>query len=210
MFVPNPIDAQACEFNADTRAKKIAELGAELSVDLNNKTIIGTATAFMPYKNPLFLIDVFAQYLKLNSNAYLLVAGDGPMRNEVEAHAKQKLTEGTYRILGKRDDVAQLLQAYDSFVLPSKNEGLPLCIMEAQAADLPCFMATSITDEAIVLKDRVARLSLKSGPEVWANALNKTLNASEERRSTTAKIVSDAGFNLNSPAKILPYLTSAK
>ena len=130
---------------------------------MTNATIIGTATAFMPYKNPLYLFDVFAEYLKLNDNSFLVFAGDGPMRSEVEQYAAKILPKSKYKLLGMRKDIPELLQAYDAFVLPSKNEGLPLCILEAQAADLPCLMATSITKESVVLPNNVARIPLSQG-----------------------------------------------
>lgn len=199
-FVPNPIDAKACKYN-ETKRNLIRE-----KLNIENKYVFGCATAFMPYKNPLFLIEVFSEIRKLNKNAYLLIAGDGPMKKDVEKLASGLLTDDSYKLLGHTKDVPDLLQALDCFILPSKNEGLPLCILEAQAASLPCVMSTNITREAIVLQNLVTRISFKHSAKEWAKKILAIGNDANERKPVSADIVSDAGFNLDSPKKILPVL----
>lgn len=199
-FVPNPIDNERCQYNKETRNKIRKELNIEC------KFVIGCATSFMHYKNPLYLIELFSKIHKQESNAFLLLAGDGPMRNEVETLAEGLLTPGSYKLLGHVNNVPDLLQAFDCFVLPSKNEGLPLCILEAQASSLPCFMSTNITKEAIVNKDLVKRISFDKGIDYWSNEILKVKESKHKRSKKDADIVSEAGFNLNSPEKVLPLL----
>jgi glycosyltransferase involved in cell wall biosynthesis len=66
----------------------------------------------------------------------LLVAGDGPLREEVERAAGAHV-----RILGHRGDVRQLLDAADFFVLMSQREGLSFALVEAMAHGLPGIVA---------------------------------------------------------------------
>ncbi len=84
-------------------------------------------------------------------DALIIVAGDGPLRNELEADVATRGLVGRVRFLGWRDDMPDLMAASSIVVLPSLNEGLPLVALEAMAAGVPV-VATAIggTDEAIV------------------------------------------------------------
>ncbi len=64
----------------------------------------------------------------------LLVAGDGPLRPELE---RLELESGSVRVLGHRPDVRAVLAAADLFVLPSLREGLSFAVLEAMALGLP-------------------------------------------------------------------------
>ncbi len=80
-----------------------------------------------------------------------VLAGEGPLRERLEARARQLGLEGRVVFLGHRDDVPELLAVADLFVLPSISEGLPLSVVEAMAAGKPV-VATAIggIDEAVV------------------------------------------------------------
>ena len=98
-------------------------------------------------KNQFFLLDIFAEYLKLNKNTELLIIGDGPDEKELKEKAKNKGILEKIRFLGARNDVNELLQAIDCFVLPSKWEGLPVTLMEAQASGVACVISDIVTEE---------------------------------------------------------------
>jgi glycosyltransferase involved in cell wall biosynthesis len=66
-----------------------------------------------------------------------VLVGDGPDRPSVEAEVRRLGLEQVVDLVGKRDDVAELLASADLFVLSSRSEGLPLSILEAMAAGLP-------------------------------------------------------------------------
>jgi glycosyltransferase involved in cell wall biosynthesis len=57
----------------------------------------------------------------------------------------------------------------DALLFPSLWEGLPLTVIEAQAAGLPNVISDEIADEAVLFPERVQRLSLSSSPEIWAD-----------------------------------------
>lgn len=73
---------------------------------------------------------------------------------------------------GVRRDVPRLLQGMDCFVFPSHYEGLPVTIIEAQAADLPCVISDNITEE-VCITNLITYASLNSRPENWAMEINK-------------------------------------
>jgi len=83
-------------------------------------------------------------------DATFVLAGDGPLRAQLEAQARELGVAQRCLFLGHRSDVPALLAAADLFVLPSLYEGLPVSVLEAMAARRP-IVATAIggTDEAV-------------------------------------------------------------
>lgn len=164
-IIPNAIDAAALRFRREVRQRMRGELGLESTF-----TVIHVGR-FGEEKNHCFLIDAFAEVLKQEPAAKLLLVGDGAMRPEIEAKAARILPEGSVRFLGVRKDVADLLQAADVFVFPSIFEGLPVTMIEAQAAGLPCVKSNTITDECVVT-DLVTSLPI-TDPTLWAEEILK-------------------------------------
>ncbi|MCC5874630.1 MAG: glycosyltransferase [Candidatus Sumerlaeia bacterium] len=78
----------------------------------------------------------------------LLLAGDGPLRPEMERLAADILTPGSYRFLGNRKDVPALLAASDVYLMPSRWEGFGLALAEACAAGLP-----SVVSDVVGMKE---------------------------------------------------------
>jgi glycosyltransferase involved in cell wall biosynthesis len=101
-------------------------------------------------------------------------------------------------LLGSRDDVAELMQAMDIFVFPSKWEGLPVTVVEAQVAGLPCFISSEITKD-VNTSSLVKYLPIDEGPDVWINEL---LNADLTRKNVIDEI-KKAGFDVKETAQQL-------
>jgi glycosyltransferase involved in cell wall biosynthesis len=139
--------------------------------------LLGSVGRLDPEKNSEFLVDVLAAVLKLRADAYLLLIGEGPLRQKLE----QKATEGGYRdrliLPGVRSDVAALLRnVIDVFVFPSPppprgNEALPLAVTEAQAAGLPCVLSDGIPPESILVPQLILQIKADAGPDKWAAAV---------------------------------------
>jgi len=92
---------------------------------------------YYPQKNHQTLLEAFAQGPARNPHAKLLLAGDGHLREQVEAQVRALGLSAQVQLLGRRDDIPQLLAASDVFALASLWEGNPLSVMEAMAAGLP-------------------------------------------------------------------------
>ena len=100
---------------------------------------------------------------------------------------------------GIRGDVPDLMQAMDCFVFPSLYEGIPVTLIEAQAAGLPCVVSDGVPEESrkISLFDRMA---LKLGPKAWAEAVLERRGVS---RPDTRREMAGAGYDIVSGARWL-------
>ena len=88
-------------------------------------------------KDPLAHLEVMDGVRRVLPGSVHLIAGDGPLRHEVEQRADRAGLDGLARILGNRSDVADLLAAADVLLLASKVEGMPGCVIEAGMSGLP-------------------------------------------------------------------------
>ena len=162
-FFPNAMDVAAFRYQDSVRREKRLEL------DLAGAFTVMHVGRFGTEKNHRFLLDVFARLREAEPNAKLVLIGDGALKMEMEERAKLMFPEGAVQFLGIRTDIPELLQAADVFAFPSRFEGLPVTMIEAQAAGLPCVMSDTVTDECIVT-DLVTTLPIDD-PKVWADTI---------------------------------------
>lgn len=191
----NAIDCKAFTYSEERQAEAKRALGIE------NKLAVGhIGRTDVVQKNHPFIIDVFGELKKLNENAVLLLVGAEPT-DELSRKIKEFNMESSVMFLGLRNDIPQLLQAMDLFLFPSISEGLPVSLIEAQAAGLPVFMSDSITKEAVAA-DNVTAVSLDKSPSEWARMINE---ASLERKDNF-NLLKELGWDIfDSAAKLADY-----
>ncbi|MDM5314904.1 glycosyltransferase family 1 protein [Fictibacillus sp. b24] len=199
-YLPVARDVETFTYNKKVRDTVRTELG------INNKFAIGHFGRFVAQKNHSFLIDVFKEIKSIEPNAVLLLAGDGELLNETKEKVSNLNLTNSVQFLGKRNDVAQLYQALDVFVLPSLYEGVPGVGIEAQSAGLPFVFSDTITEEVRIL-DTSKRLSFKDGVKQWAEIIVSLKGATRENK---IKEMTEAGYNIKAAAKNLQqyYMTS--
>ncbi|MBQ3013808.1 MAG: glycosyltransferase, partial [Clostridia bacterium] len=142
-MIPNAVDTSKFSFNESVRS----EMRTALEID-RETVVYGHVGRFHPAKNHMFLLEVFKGILAKQPNAVLVVVGDGALRGEIEEKINSLGISDSVKLLGSRGDVAELMQAMDVFLLPSIWEGLPVVLIEAQAAGLPCLVSDTVTKEA--------------------------------------------------------------
>jgi len=101
-----------------------------------------------PSKNPLFLVRVFHEVKKRVPGVRLYWIGTGSLRGEVEALIARLGLESSVTLLGVRRDVPAILPWMDWMLLPSRLEGLPFALIEAQACGVKCFVSDAIPANA--------------------------------------------------------------
>jgi glycosyltransferase involved in cell wall biosynthesis len=192
-FIANAVDTEAYAFDPQARAEVRQELG------LGDATIIGHVGRFVDVKNHLFLLEVFRDYRAKNSQAHLLLVGDGHLRPTVEKKAAELGLSPFVTFTGVRGDVSRLMSAMDLFCVPSKYEGLPVVTVEAQACGLPTLISTGVPDQAVVT-DLARRFPLLDGAEGWARHIETALAQAPPHRGLGAVQVAQAGFDVKTTA----------
>lgn len=189
----NAIDAKKYAFNSNKRFDIRKSLGIQ-----PDEILVGHVGRFSAVKNHFFLINVFAE-LNRRGRYRLLLVGDGELRATMEEKVERLELSDKVIFAGVRDDVADLMQAMDIIVFPSHYEGLPLTLIEAQAAGLPCLISDQVPAECIKTS-LIQQLPLIDGAEKWAEA---TIKAARIERKNTYQEISDAGFDIVRNAKWL-------
>jgi glycosyltransferase involved in cell wall biosynthesis len=181
-IINNAIDVAAYAYNPTKRQEMRRQLGLE------NELTIGHVGRFNQPKNHPFLLDIFAVLLKKEPNAILLLVGGGEDMPKIQAKAHTLGIAEHVRFLGVRSDVADLMQAMDVFVFPSLYEGLPVTMVEAQAAGLPCIISDKVPPECILTEGLVDVLPLSAEPEIWAAKIleKKNLPRTDRRNEIAA------------------------
>lgn len=190
----NAIDARRFSFNQETRKQVRSELHIA-----ENAIVIGHVGRFVEAKNHLFLIDVFADVRKRDPNAVLLLIGDGERRAEIQAAIAEKRLEDAVILTGVRSNVWDFYQAMDVFVFPSIYEGLPVSLVEAQAAGLPCCVSLNVPKDSAIT-DLVQFISLEDRSEKWAEIALRSVKTS---RPDMLSEIQNAGFDVISTANWL-------
>jgi glycosyltransferase involved in cell wall biosynthesis len=170
--------------------------------------VIGHVGRFDPQKNHDFLIDIAAKVIKREPKAYFVLIGDGPLRSNVEKKVQQLGLSQQIVFAGLRSDVPQLMKTVmDVFLLPSFHEGLPLVLLEAQSAGLPCIFSDTVTEEANIVKILMQKVSLSQPADKWAEII---LTASHAKSKITPKesltLVKGSPFNIHTSVQELQNL----
>lgn len=160
--------------------------------NINEAFVIGHVGRFSSQKNHMFLLQTFAKVVTLIENSYLVLVGDGPDRKKIESEARRLGILDKVLFLGVRADIPQLYQMFDIFVFPSFYEGLPVTLIEAQAAGLMIIASNTITTE-VRLTENIKLLSLDDSADLWAKTIVE--NKKYERKSHK-KEIAKGGYDI--------------
>ncbi len=134
--------------------------------------VVGHVGRFDAQKNHDFLVNIAVHCVASRPNVHFLLVGDGPLRPSVEQEIRDSGLQTRFHLLGLRDDVPRLMcGAMDLFLFPSHHEGLPIALLEAQAAGLPCLVSDTVTRECDAIAELIEHESLQTGADGWAHRL---------------------------------------
>ena len=194
--IRNGIQIEKYTWNPTVRAALKKEMGLEDAV------VFGNVSRFEIPKNHRFLVSVFAEIKKRCPRAKLMLVGQGGLEAEIRSQIAQLGLEHDVVFTGVRSDVNALLQVMDAFVFPSLYEGLPLALVEAQAAGLSCFASAKVIAPEVRLTDILHFIPLEESPARWAEYILAHTVPAEQRRDQSRAII-DAGFDIRTTAEML-------
>lgn len=174
-----------------------AALRAELGVQ-EGEILFGHVGRFCEQKNHAGLLRIFAGVSRRMPNARLVLIGTGELVDSTRALAQELNLSDRVIFAGVRKDMAALYHAMDVFLLPSLFEGLPVVLVEAQAAGLPCFVADTV-DPGAAFAGNIHYLPLQN-EAAWADSIA----AADLTRDPNAQAKAiAAGFDVHTSAGIL-------
>lgn len=193
-IIRNAIEVDKFLYNEDLRSK------LRKQYNLDGKLVIGNVARFMKQKNHVFTLNLFKVILEKNPNAVLMLLGDGELQGEMKELSRKLGIENSVMFMGNVNNVNEMYQAMDVFLLPSLFEGLPVVGIEAQASGLKCVMSDTITNEVVITKN-IKFLNLKKDSlNKWANETLCDINY--ERKDMRQEVV-QAGYSIEEEAKKL-------
>lgn len=129
-----------------------------------------------PQKAYDLLLRAFAVAARRHPGWSLCIAGEGPLRPQLEAAAKEPGLAGRVRLLGQVADVGGLLEQADAYALSSTYEGFPNSLCEALAAGLPCVSTDCPSGPADILRHGENGLLVPVGDaDALADALSRVM-----------------------------------
>jgi glycosyltransferase involved in cell wall biosynthesis len=145
--------------------------------------VVGCVANLTPKKDHAGLLDAIERVREHLPDVVLLLIGSGPLEDELRTSVRERRLGSTVRLLGSRDDVAELLPSFDVFVLSSRFEGLPISLLEAMAAEIAC-VSTAVGGIPEAITDGVeGRLVPPGDPTALAGALTAVLTDETRRRA---------------------------
>ena len=172
--IPNGISISAINQNAGISAR------SELGVPDDSFLILSVGRLSFE-KGHIFLLQSVPVVIERFPKTQFIIAGDGLLKSKLEAEADRLGITDSFRFLGIRTDVPQLLAASDIFVLPSRSEGLPMALLEAMAMSVPV-IATDVGGINQVVKNQVTGLLIPSeDPVAIAESINELLEDKSKR-----------------------------
>ena len=197
IVINNAIDTSKFTFSEKTR-KKIRK---EFSLPADS-FVVGHVGRFNYPKNHEFLISIFNELLKEEPSAKLLLVGDGENKAIIKKQVSDLGISKSVIMTGVRNDIHDIMQAMDVFVMPSRYEGLPVVSIEAQASGLPCVFSDVVTTD-LNITGNCRFISLKLNTKGWVEAI---LSFKKYTRRNTSEDLRLSGYDSHSEAvKIKDY-----
>jgi glycosyltransferase involved in cell wall biosynthesis len=137
VFRISGVGVDLTKFNPTGTKRDKRQIYEELNIRLDRKIVLCTAL-LKPTKGVFVFLEAARRICARRSDVCFLLAGDGPEMGKLKDLCGKYNLEGSFKMLGWRDDVDGLLRATDIFVLPSFYfEGLPVSILEAMGCGKP-------------------------------------------------------------------------
>lgn len=182
IVIRNGIDIQKYfEYNKEV----VVSLREKWDIPCNAK-IYANISRLDNNKNHVFVIDVFEEIAKGDSNAYLLIGGNSCLIDSSEEVVKNRIKGSLYksriRLIGPQMDMASLYHITDCWIYPSHHEGLPFGPVELQAASTPCIVSDVVTKEIDLGLGLIHFVSLEDSPKKWAEIATSIKKEQIEKR----------------------------
>lgn len=194
-ILKNAIDTSKLYFSEEIRNE------TRKSLNINDENfVVGHIGRFSIQKNHEFLIDIFKEIHNKNEKSILLLIGTGELEETIKSKVTELGLQECVRFLGIRNDINNLLNAMDVFLLPSFFEGLPVVGVEAQATGLQVITSDKVTKE-LPIEELAEYYPLEMEAQTWADKiLNKCMTNTRKDRKQD---IINAGYDVKNAALLM-------
>jgi glycosyltransferase involved in cell wall biosynthesis len=195
IFIPNGISLIKTSFSDKTKNSLSNKF------DPNQSNFIWLAIGRLELaKDYINLIDSAKILEKENSNFKILIAGEGTLRRIIEKKIEGLELENNIILLGRRNDISDLLQYADAFVMSSAWEGLPIAILEAATYELPSVVTNVGGCKEIITNNKNGYIVPPKNSVSLANAMLKMMSINQRQRTeftTTSLLKIKQTYNID-------------
>lgn len=177
--IPYGMDYIAPNPDEQSRARQALLHACQLPDDA---LLVGIAARLVPQKGLAHALHAWPELLHAVPQAHLVIAGDGPLRAELESETDALNLRGRVHFLGWRHDVPHIMAGLDVFLLPSLWEGFGLVLLEAMAQRLPIVATQVSAIPEVVQHGETGLLIPPRDPSAIAEALTMLLRDRALRR----------------------------
>lgn len=192
-ILPNAIDLSHFRYDKNVRGQKRRDIGVD------GCFTVGFVGRMAPPKKPETAIEIFKAIKTAIPNAVMVMVGSGPQEKEIKELIESYGLTDSVKILGQRNDVADLYQAFDLYLLTSLYEGFPVAAVEAMATGLPCLLSDTITDE-LNFGSAIHYLPVRDTDQ-WAEKAK--LYVKDNARESRVSEIKNAGLDISDTATML-------
>lgn len=191
-ILKNAIDVNRFSYNTEVRNT------VRQALNLEGCFVLGNVGRMTFSKNQEFLMEVMREIPEEQTNIRLLLIGSGELEEELRRKAEEYKLQEKVIFLGRRKDVDQILQAIDVLLLPSRFEGLPVSLIEAQTAGLKCLASEAISEETLITGN-LERLPLDK--DLWSKKCLELLKGYDRKKMEQE--IKNAGYDIREQIKII-------
>lgn len=202
IIIKNGIDLQKFCYNVEKRNV------LRNQYSLNQNIVLGHVGRFADVKNHKFLVDLMVELKKRSSKYRLVLIGDGELFNYIKDYTIEKKVQNQVLFLGNKNNIYDYLQMMDLFLLPSKYEGLPVSLIEAQSSGLKCIVSSNVSKEANIT-NTISYIDIDNkNIEDWCKVIEE--NSNLERLIHNGNILKEKGFDINDICQLLEEIYSCR
>lgn len=165
--------------------------------DLSRGPVFLNVGRCVPAKAQSVLIEAMAEVVRRTDNPHLLIAGGGPLEEQLREQVSELGIDSHVTLVGHASPIEPYYAAADVFALSSRQEGLPITVLEAMAAETPVVGTKIPGVSELVEEGKTGHLVPPEQPKPLADAMVKTIEGTPKKMGRAGRQRAELEFSVN-------------